>query len=81
MPPFPSEWIDSVMGDVRRQPSLERTPIEVPRLVWRAAAVVVFGSALFVGSVLTWNAGRADTEYSALFAEVTVDPTLLAGEP
>lgn len=82
-PPPPPHWMESVMADVRRQSRMPRTVMEVPRLIWRAAAVVVVVSTLFVGSVLSWNTGSADADaaFSALFAEAGVDETLLTGEP
>ncbi|MGH7232938.1 MAG: hypothetical protein ACREJU_16505 [Nitrospiraceae bacterium] len=80
-PRFFSGWSESVMRDVRRVSSRESNLTEVPRLVWRAAAAVVLVSALLVGSVLTWNAGRADADFSAVLAEATVYPTLLTGAP
>jgi hypothetical protein len=73
-------WVDSIMREVRRRPVGVTPLLEMPLLVWRAAAVVVLVSLIFVGSVLTWNAGRADADFTALFAEAGVDATL-TGEP
>jgi hypothetical protein len=79
-PRFSRGWLDSIMREVRRQPVGVTPLLEMPILVWRAAAVVVLVSLIFVGSVLTWNAGRADADLTALFAEAGVDATL-AGDP
>jgi hypothetical protein len=76
-PPFPSGWIYSVMRDIRRQSSSARMTAEVPRLIWRAATVVVFLSVVVVGSVLAWDAERVHTGLSGLFTEPTLDSTLL----
>jgi len=76
-PPFPTTWVYSVMRDIRRQASSVRTTIEFPRLVWRAATVVVFLSMIVVGSVVAWDAEQIHTGFSGLFTEATMDPTLL----
>jgi predicted transcriptional regulator len=80
-PDVSHRWIDSVMRDVRRHPSRERSVTDVPRLVWRAAAAIALVSFMFVGSVLTWKVGRTDADFRALFAEASVDATLFTGEP
>ena len=79
-PQFSTSWVSSVMSDVRRsarKASALTMPAEMPRLVWRAASVVVFVSLLLVGSALTWNAERADAGFLALFNDAPFDPTLL----
>jgi len=78
VPQFSTGWRTAVMRDIRREASA-RTAIEVPQLVWRAAVVVVLVSLALVGSLLSWDAGRADADFSALFAEATVSPTILTG--
>jgi hypothetical protein len=80
-PHFSREWADDVMRDVRRQADSERTLAEVPRLIWRAAAVVAVVSTLFVGSVLTWTVGQGNVDFSSLLTMATADSTLLTGEP
>jgi hypothetical protein len=75
-PNFTHSWLQSVMREVRQQAVRVTPAFEVPFLVWRAAAVVAIISLIFVGSVLTWNAGQADDDFTALFAEATVDMTL-----
>jgi hypothetical protein len=76
-PPFSPTWGSSVMRDIRLQADSGRTPAEIPRLVWRAAAIVAFVSLLLAGSALTWNAERADAGFLALFNDATWDPTVL----
>ena len=76
-PEFSTNWVYSVMREVRRQTSRARRTTEVPQLVWRAATVVVFLSMIVVGSVLAWDAGQIHTGFSGLFTETTMDPTLL----
>ena len=76
-PPFPTNWVYSVMREIRRQSSSARTTTEVPRLIWRAATVVVFLSMVVAGSVLAWDAERVHTGFSGLFTEATLDPSLL----
>jgi hypothetical protein len=75
-PQFSPMWDSSVMRDIRLQADSGRTA-EIPRLVWRAATVVVFVSLLIMGSALTWNAERADAGFLALFNDAPWDPTLL----
>lgn len=79
-PRFSRGWLDSIMREIRQQPVGVPPLLEMPLLVWRAAAVIVLVSLIFVGSVLTWNTGRADADFTALFAEAGVDTTL-AGDP
>jgi hypothetical protein len=79
-PRFSNRWLESVMREIRRQPTGLTPFLEVPRLVWRAAAIVVLVSLIFVGSVLAWNAGGTDADFSALLSVATVEPTFLAGE-
>ena len=79
-PRFSRGWLDSIMREIRRQPVGVTPLLEMPLLVWRAAAVVALVSLIFVGSVLTWNAGRADADFTALFAEAGMDATL-TGDP
>lgn len=79
-PCFSPGWLDSIMREIRQQPVGVTPLLEMPLLVWRAAAVVVLVSLIFVGSVLTWNAGRADADFTALFAEAGMDVTL-TGDP
>jgi hypothetical protein len=76
-PPFSTSWVSSVMRDIRRHADSVTITAEMPRLVWRAATVVVFVSLLLVGSALTWNAERADAGFLALFNDAPFDPTLL----
>lgn len=80
-PHFSREWADGVMQDIRRQASREASFSEVPRVIWRAAAVIAVVSTLFVGSVLTWTARQGDADFSALLTMATADSMLLAGEP
>ena len=80
-PPFSREWADGVMRDVHRQASREASSSEVPRVIWRAAAVIAVVSTLFVGSVLTWTARQGDADFSALLTMATADSILLSGEP
>jgi hypothetical protein len=80
-PHFSREWADGVMRDIRRQASREGSFSEVPRVIWRAAAVIAVISTLFVGSVLTWTASQGDTDFSALLTMATADSMLLTGEP
>ena len=75
-PQFSTNWVYSIMREVRGQSSRARRT-EVPRLVWRAATVVVFLSMIVVGSVLAWDAEQIHTGFSGLFTEATMDPTLL----
>ncbi|HJU05079.1 MAG TPA: hypothetical protein VJ692_07975 [Nitrospiraceae bacterium] len=79
-PRFSDDWTISLMREIRQQ-ATDTFPSEISHLVWRAAAVVVLLSALFVGSVLSWNMGQADAKLTAILAEATVDPTLLEGSP
>ena len=78
---FSREWADGVMQDIRRQASREASFSEVPRVIWRAAAVIAVVSTLFVGSVLTWTARQGDADFSALLTMATADSMLLTGEP
>jgi hypothetical protein len=78
-PSFTRGWLQSVMREVRQQADGGTPAFEVPLLVWRAAAVVAIFSLIFAGSVLTWNAGQADEDFTALFAEAKVD-TARTGE-
>ena len=80
-PHFSLEWADGVMRDIRRQASREASFSEVPRVIWRAAAVIAVVSTLFVGSVLTWTARQGDADFSALLTMATADSMLLTGEP
>ena len=80
-PHLSREWADDVMRDVRRQASREPSFSEVPRVIWRAAAVIAVISTLFVGSVLTWTVRQGDADFSALLTMATADSTLLSGEP
>lgn len=80
-PHFSREWADDVMRDIRRQASRKASFTEVPRVIWRAAAVVAVVSTLFVGSVLAWTARQNDEDFSALLAMSTADSALLTGEP
>lgn len=83
-PHLSRDWADEVMRDVRRHASREPSFSEVPRVIWRAAAVVAVVSTLFVGSVWTWTAGQGDADFSALLTMATADSTistLLPGEP
>jgi hypothetical protein len=79
-PGLSSQWQESVMREIRRRPSGLMPVFEVPRLIWRAAAVIALVSALLVGSALTWNADQVDAD-SVLFADVSLDTTILGGEP
>lgn len=78
-PAFSQPWRDGVMRDIRVEAGREKTLLELPNAIWRAAAMVAFVSAVFVGSALTWNAGR--TDFSALFTMATADSTLMSGAP
>jgi hypothetical protein len=69
------------MQDIRRQASREASFSEVPRVIWRAAAVIAVVSTLFVGSVLTWTARQGDADFSVLLTMATADSMLLTGEP
>lgn len=80
-PRFSREWVDGVMRDIRRQASRERSSSEVPRAIWRAAAVIAVVSTLFVGSVLSWTTRQGDAEVSALLTMETADSILWTGEP
>ncbi|MEP6887068.1 MAG: hypothetical protein ABI945_01980 [Nitrospirales bacterium] len=80
-PHFSRDWTNDVMRDIRRQASREVSFSEVPRVIWRAAAVIAVVSTLFVGSVLTWTAGQGDADFSALLTMATADSMLLTGEP
>jgi len=80
-PHLSRDWADDVMRDIRRQASREPSFSEVPRVIWRAAAVIAVISTLFVGSVLTWTVREGDTDFSALLTMATADSTLLSGEP
>jgi hypothetical protein len=75
-PEFAPNWAYSVMCDVRRQARATRATAELPRLVWRAATVVVFVSVVVVGSVMAWNV-ELDQPIVSFFSETTVDPILL----
>ena len=75
-PEFSPNWVYSVMCDVRRRALAPRATAEVPWLVWRAATVVVFVSAVVVGSVMAWNV-ELDRPFVSFFSEATVDPILL----
>jgi len=76
-PQFSTNWVYSIMREIRPHPSRARRTTEVPLLVWRAATVVVFLSMIVVGSVLAWDAEQIHTGFSGLFTEATMDPTLL----
>jgi hypothetical protein len=76
-PELSRSWVYGVMRDVRRQASSARTTMEVPRLVWRAATVVVVVSMLIVGSVLAWNADMRKGSFGGLFTETTLGAGLL----
>jgi hypothetical protein len=76
-PELSKSWVYGVMRDVRRQASSARTTMEVPRLMWRAATVVIFLSMVVVGSVLAWDAQRADAGFAGFFTETTLDLSLL----
>jgi hypothetical protein len=80
-PHFPPDWTADVMRDIRRQASRESSLSEVPRVVWRAAAVVAIVSTLFVGSVLAWTAGQGEADFTALLTMATADSMLSIGEP
>ena len=80
-PHLSSQWLDTVMREVRRQPAESTSWSEAPRLIWRAAAVIALVSALLMGSVLTWTAERSDADAAALVADASLDPTLPGGEP
>ncbi len=75
-PELSSNWVYSVMCDVRRQARAARVTTEIPWLVWRAATVVVFLSMVVVGSVMVWNV-ELDGPFASFFNEATVDPILL----
>jgi hypothetical protein len=75
-PEFSPNWIYSVMRDVRKQPRATHATAELPRLVWRAATVVVFVSVVVVGSVMAWNIEH-DQPFASFFSETTVDPILI----
>jgi hypothetical protein len=79
-PDFSREWADGVMRAIRLV-NRESSFSEVPRIIWRAAAVIAVVSTLFVGSVLTWTAGQGDADFSALLTMATTDSMLLTGEP
>jgi hypothetical protein len=76
VPNFSSEWTENVMQDVRCQSDAGMVSDDAPQLVWRAAAVVVLVSALFVGSLLTWMARHGEVDGSALMT-MTADDSLL----
>lgn len=76
-PQFSSGWVYSVMRDIRRQASSARLQTEMPRLVWRAATVVVFLSMVVVGSVLAWDAEHTGAGFAGLFTETPLDVPLL----
>lgn len=80
-PQFSHDWTADVMRDVHRQASREPSLSEVPRVVWRAAAVVAIVSTLFVGSVLAWTAGQGDADFTALLTMAADDSMLSTGEP
>ena len=80
-PHFSRDWTADVMRDVRRQASREPSFSEVPRVVWRAAAIVAIVSTLFVGSVLAWTAGQGEADFTALLTMATADSMLSTGEP
>ena len=75
-PEFSSNWAYSIMCDVRRHARATRATTEIPRLVWRAATVVVFVSVVLVGSVMAWNV-ELDQPFIGFFSESTVDPIML----
>jgi hypothetical protein len=78
-PAFSQPWREAVMRDIRLEAGREKTLLELPNAIWRAAAMVALVSAVFVGSALTWNAGQ--TDFSALFTMATADSTLMSGAP
>jgi hypothetical protein len=78
-PAFSQGWRDGVMRDIRLAAGREKMLLELPNVIWRAAAVVALVSAVFVGSALTWNAGQQD--FSALFTMAAADSTLMSGAP
>jgi hypothetical protein len=81
-PEFSPAWHESVMREVRRHPVSIRPRAEVPQLVWRAAAIVSLVSTVFIGSVVTWNVGRTDSNQPEILAELTLDdPPLLSAAP
>jgi hypothetical protein len=80
-PRFSRDWAVGVMQDVRRQGNREDSFSEVPRVIWRAAAVIAVVSTLFVGSVLTWTAKQGEADVSALLMMATADSMSLTGEP
>jgi hypothetical protein len=80
-PQFSRDWTADVMRDVRRQASQEPSLSEVPRMIWRAAAVVAIVSTLILGSVLAWTAGQGDADFTALLTMATADSMLSTGEP
>ena len=75
-PEFSPNWIYSVMRDVRKQARATHATAELPRLVWRAATVVVFVSVVVVGSVMAWYV-ELDQPIASFFSETTVDPILI----
>ena len=75
-PTFSPNWAYAVMRDVRLSTHQPAT-FELPRLMWRAATVVVFVSMVVVGSVLVWEADRKDAGFAGLFTETTLDLSLL----
>ena len=76
-PQFSMNWVYAVMRDIRQEASTARTTMEIPRLMWRAATVVVFLSMMVVGSVLAWNADIRKGSFGGLFTETTLGPGLL----